>query len=333
VFCWGYDVISPRKSRRGAPDFAQSPARMPDLERALDIAPFAWGICAVMSEGRVRCRGEIEHWLDGKHTPVPLTVRDFDVPGATTIAGSGTRVCASGSSGALCWGWEPQGSAGERRFPEPTRALEGPTQAIAVGHSHSCIVRPNGEVECWGDGFYGQAGPDRSNAPSLRRFEALDGAIALAAGVEHTCAVTEEGRVACAGGNHACERGQRRIASNAAVTEVPGVEGAVAIAAGARFTCALLATRRVACWGWNQECELGNGTCDERGMRAASGTDCSPTTVVDLDDATAIAAGGSHACATRANGDVACWGSNRGGELGVVGPQVSPRPVTVRGLP
>jgi alpha-tubulin suppressor-like RCC1 family protein len=89
---------------------------------------------------------------------------------------------------------------------------------------------------------------------------------------------------------------------------VPGLSDAIAVAAGYDFTCAVRSGGTVQCWGHNEWGELGNG---ENGDAHSPGP-----AVVGVAGATAVTAGGIHACALLASGAVRCWGSNFDGELG-----------------
>ena len=96
------------------------------------------------------------------------------------------------------------------------------------------------------------------------------------------------------------------------------------IAAGDYHTCALESDHTVACWGWNYYGQLGNGTTTTESVV--------PVPVSNLNDATAIAAGGSHTCALKADHTVACWGSNQNGQLGNGTTTESNVPVSVSNL-
>ena len=84
--------------------------------------------------------------------------------------------------------------------------------------------------------------------------------------------------------------------------QVEGITDAIAVDSGGGFSCALHETGSVSCWGDNAFGELGNGQTEDDSPV--------PVPVEGVNDATAIAAGGTHACALHQNGAVSCWGSN-----------------------
>ena len=57
---------------------------------------------------------------------------------------------------------------------------------LAVGHSYSLALRPDGSVACWGNDYYGQAPPD--GVPG--EF------VAVAAGDFHSLALRPDGKIA-----------------------------------------------------------------------------------------------------------------------------------------
>lgn len=81
----------------------------------------------------------------------------------------------------------------------------------------------------------------------------------------------------------------------------------IALADG--FACAKMKDGSVRAWGVNESGELGDGTTDARAETVRVAV---PAPVA----LTGVAVGGRHACATSAQGDVFCWGSNSAGELG-----------------
>lgn len=86
-----------------------------------------------------------------------------------------------------------------------------------------------------------------------------------------------------------------------------GCCGATAVAAAEGSTCALLSSAEVACWGANDAGQVGDG--------ATATAQTTPKLVALGSGASAVATGGSHACAVVANGAVKCWGKNDQGQV------------------
>jgi alpha-tubulin suppressor-like RCC1 family protein len=86
------------------------------------------------------------------------------------------------------------------------------------------------------------------------------------------------------------------------------------VASGGTFSCAVLDGGAVQCWGHSGNGQLGIGTTD------SVGDDELPSATVPLGPgrrATAVTAGGVHACALLDDGTVRCWGYNGNGQLGL----------------
>ena len=103
----------------------------------------------------------------------------------------------------------------------------------------------------------------------------------------------------------------------------------VAISAGISHTCALINDGTVRCWGSGSAGRLGNGASTHRPaavtVSGIIGTDAATT-------ATAIAAGGDHACALMQNGTIKCWGAGSFGQMGNLANISKTTPVTVYGI-
>ena len=97
--------------------------------------------------------------------------------------------------------------------------------AVSAGHEHTCRVRTDGTLACWGNNDRGQAAPP-------------DGTFTIvSAGHEHTCGVRTDGTLACWGQN---EYGTP-------------LEGTFAtVSAGHEHTCGLRTDGTLACWGRNE---------------------------------------------------------------------------------
>lgn len=197
-------------------------------------------------------------------------------------------------------------------FPDGQREL---SQALvgSASESHSCAALSSGEVYCWGGNGSGQLGNGSSaGSPDPVRVAGLPSASSVATGRFHSCALLSDQTVMCWGANGSGQLGNGGGADSGSPVAVTGVAGATALLSGPAHSCALLLTGSVKCWGTDSNGELGDGM----GPEGYVGYSPVPVTVSGISDATALAAGGLHACALRANGKVNCWGGNFRGAIG-----------------
>jgi alpha-tubulin suppressor-like RCC1 family protein len=134
----------------------------------------------------------------------------------------------------------------------------------------------------------------------------------IAAGINHNCARISDGTVQCWGSNAS---GQLGIGTDTTKSfrpvKVNGITSAISVTAGAAHSCALLADRTVWCWGTNRNGEIGQGTPSTTAIST-------PTKVLNISNATLIAAGDNHTCAKLSDSafSAVCWGLNSSGQLG-----------------
>lgn len=215
-------------------------------------------------------------------------------------------------------------------IPQPALATGLPVtptdSAVAVGGTHACALKANGNVMCWGSDAWGQLGDGASggfrSAPA--HVTGLSRAVGLDAGDLISCAVLSGGGVQCWGRNDTGILGTGTgIESSSAPLSVSGLDDATAVTIGWEHACALRESDSVVCWGGNNSGRLGDGTESNRPL---------PVAVTGLTDVVDVSAGGSHTCAVLANGPVKCWGWNFRGQLGDGTTTKRSTPVTVTGL-
>ncbi len=252
------------------------------------------------------------------------------LPSAAIAAGN-RHSCAIREGGKVyCWGYGPLLGNGSTAPANPPLLVSALADAVGVtaGYEHSCALRATGEVWCWGASGLGQTGNGSTGGtPTPALVSGLADAVAVSAGDYHNCALRATGEVSCWGyGGY----GQLGHGSNPGAMPTPvvvsGLTDAVGIAAGANHSCALRATGEVSCWGHGGYGQLGHGSTPF--------SEPTPVVVSGLTDAVGIAVGTYHSCATRATGEVNCWGrgfEGQGGNGSTV-PPTRPTPVLVSDL-
>ncbi len=173
--------------------------------------------CALLQPGAVRCWGLNTHGQlgypgissvgDSKFL-LPADVGDVDVGGlVSSISLGSSHTCAIMKNGDLrCWG---DGSSGQLGYGQgiatvgsdkppggmPPIMLGGKAKAVATGFTHTCAIRDDDAVLCWGNGGNSQlgyleavvaVGPVYEPMPDLP-VDVGAPSSAIAAGYAHTC--------------------------------------------------------------------------------------------------------------------------------------------------
>jgi alpha-tubulin suppressor-like RCC1 family protein len=181
--------------------------------------------------------------------------------------------------------------------------------AVATGGNHTCAVRIDGSVWCWGDGAEGQLGTGENLRAFLPVRALSDEAyVGVTAGQRHTCALTDRGDIRCWGWNSQSQLGDGTTFTNNRPAGIASVVRFTQVVAGSLHTCALALDGRAWCWGASGQ---GQG-----GATPQSGVLSIPTVVPGPDRFVALSAGGFHTCGIRADRRVMCWGMNHVGQLG-----------------
>jgi alpha-tubulin suppressor-like RCC1 family protein len=301
--------------------------------------------CAIMDDGTVWCWGDNSHGQlgDGPNSFSPRTspVEVHNSLGAAVSVATGfLHSCAIMiNSGAVsCWGDNDNGQLGNGTIT--TSLISTPVTvkslinviSLAGGDDHTCGVRADGTVWCWGGNSVGQLGTGTSNSLSRSSVPVqvlLTGAVSVSAGDRHTCALRADGIVECWGDNSSGQLGRDTGQNPSAkpmptlpLSSTPGVR-AIEISAAGFSTCALLSDSSVSCWGLNDSGQLGNGGFQSGFTPSPSAL---PSSVV------ALGGGLSHTCAILAGGSVVCWGDGIEGQLGNSGFGNQPLPVAALGV-
>jgi len=291
--------------------------------------------CALTTYGSVMCWGlNTEGQLgNGSFASADRPVTVSGEVRAVAL-GTGTRhTCVAVQDGVpLCWGWNSVQQLGQSfmdkrsALPQPA-AMGGRFTIMGGGSGHTCALRQDGAVLCWGSDAVGQIGGDGGSGV-VRVVAGGHAFVDLAVGWVHNCAVDTDGEAWCWGWNGFGQLGPRaplhECAANVPCAETPVSVSAMArfrtVAAGFGFSCAIDVSGAAWCWGSNAEGSLGAGPHDDS---------ASPVRVAGGHRFNEIDAGRAHTCAVTDTGQVWCWGANESGQLGDLTRTPSPTPVLV----
>jgi alpha-tubulin suppressor-like RCC1 family protein len=185
--CWG----SSASGQVGDGDqFSTSPRATPvDVvgltSGVIKVAPGGAHTCA-LTVGGVKCWGSRHagqlgdgqiNQLSVAHTPVDV----IGLPdGIQAVASGAHHTCVITSAGSLlCWGDNDYGQLGngsnsDSPTPVAVTGMSADVLAVTGGERHTCALRDDGSVWCWGDGANGQLGNGStaaSNVPVEVDFE------------------------------------------------------------------------------------------------------------------------------------------------------------------
>ena len=202
----------------GSREASRSPQRVQNLQDAALVAAGFWHTCALQQDGTARCWGRNQFGQLGNQNLV-----DQIAPGAVNnlaasinLAPGGHHTCGVGGTGQVaCWGRATAGQLGDGVPQQGLRSsaglvvgLAGVAQA-ASGREHTCVANTQGQIACWGYGFFGQLG--NGSAQNAARPVAVPSAgevTHLSAGEHFTVVATSDGQVRCWGANSLGQCGQ-----------------------------------------------------------------------------------------------------------------------------
>lgn len=276
-------------------------------------------VCVLDDGGELRCWGgnafgqlgigdRESRAPPGERVSLPAPVSDFDL--------FESHVCAVLVSGELwCWGKSSESQAASGRGEEDILVpgqigLETNWSSVAVGDGHSCAVREDDALLCWGRNSDGQIGqgddaPVRFRSPTL--VDSFDGIRSLALGSAHSVVVDGDGALFVFGRSFQGRLGLGTIDRDTIVgrpTRVDNANNWLDVDAATFNTCARKDDDSIWCWGRNFESQIAgsNALFEEMPVRVGTGVE--------------IAVGRFHVCMVDKQSVVQCVGQNSDGRVG-----------------
>lgn len=292
----------------------------------------------------------------------PVTVPNLD--SVVEVVTGSAHTCARTDDGSVyCWGDNRFGQAGDEHPGDaptmaPARVLTARGAlfgviAMAAGASHTCALREDHAVYCWGRNDQGQLGVpvamsvemgcaescspravavtgfEGSGLPAPAdsgvRTDAASDAMApsMEAGVEMDSGAPQDASVS---------RDASAMVDSAPDQRAPAVlPQPTQLSAGGEASCVRIDDGTVRCWGTDAHGQLGDGR--------SGGFSPAPTLVIaspgaaqnnPLQAVESVRVGGSSVCAKLSDRSVRCWGSNEAGALGTgnLSPVTGPVPLS-----
>lgn len=289
--------------------------------------------------------------------PASADVNEVPSTGNQLLAGSLSvgdgHACAAFSTGFVkCWGSNGSGQLGTgdddnrgddvgemgNNLPFVDLGTGRTAVQLSAGRAHTCAIRDDGSVVCWGSNENGKLGIGQPGTieigdepgemgNALTAVPLPGDAIAISAGVQHTCAIVDGGDLYCWGLNGFGQLGQgNRTTVGTAPGEVAALSPvslgtgrtAAAVTASNFHTCVLRDDASVVCFGNGGQGRLGTGSTLDVGPQPTQMGDA--LAAIDLGvgrTALVVTTGQDHTCVLRDDGDVACFGNNPMGQLGL----------------
>jgi len=332
-------------------------------QTAVQVAAGGYHTCAALSDGRVKCwgynaygqlgTGDTNNRGDGPGEMGSSLPEIFlNQSGAITQLALGAyHTCVLDAVGDVrCWGYNGYGQLGygntNNLGDNPGEVSGGlnaaviETKKIAAGFYHTCALKYDGSVWCWGYNGYGQlgAGDTQNRRDGVNNSFAIPSlgtgrhAIDIAAGAYSTCALLDNNSLKCWGYNGVGTLGLGDTAYRGdnpgeMGDALPAVDMGLAgwgikqIAMGAFHTCAVRANNSwPKCWGYNVFGQLGLGDTNSRGDNPGEMGGALPFMPAG-NTSWQVSLGAYHTCVPAWSGlagrsGVKCFGYNGSGQLG-----------------
>jgi alpha-tubulin suppressor-like RCC1 family protein len=176
---------------------------------------------------------------------------------------------------------------------------------VAAGQTHSCAVRIDGTLTCWGNNTSGQLGAVTTSLNMVQTEVAGNLWQSISAGSYQSCGIMTDGTLWCWGDNVNGQLGVGDTNGRPLPSQVTG-QGWSQVSSNYLHTCAMKQDGTLWCWGLSADLQIGDSSLSVYDV---------PTQVAGTDWAQ-VTTGYYHTCALKKDATLWCWGGNYSGQLG-----------------
>jgi alpha-tubulin suppressor-like RCC1 family protein len=230
--CWGDNAYG--QLADGSTDDALTSVKadqLPTSVRVIRLGQFH--TCFLTATNGVQCLGNNSSGQLGDGTTTnslkPVSVNGL-ASGASVLNPGGSHTCTLNAAiGVMCWGYNGYGQLGDgtttdRHSPVTVTDLASGVRGVSAGLTHTCALKTNDVMKCWGFNYYGQLGDgtttNRLVPVTVNGLVGVPSSIRV--GYSHTCALMQGGGVRCWGSNEFGQLGNGLTSSSSVPVIVIG---------------------------------------------------------------------------------------------------------------
>ncbi len=230
LVCWGDGPYSENGNNVYADQY--SPVGVNGGGTWKDVSLTGGHVCAIKSDDTVWCWGDDGYGQVGNNA----ALAGQPIPTAISTGGAWSQI-------QTFWGW--------------WTSLSG---SNAEG-SHSCALKSDGTIWCWGRNNYGQLGNNTTSNKAIPTTLNGGGTWSKMSTMStHACGIKSDSTLWCWGKNAAGEVGDATTVTKTVPTAI-GTDSWTSVVVGpANHTCAIQSDNSLWCWGENTNGQVGDGT-------------------------------------------------------------------------
>ncbi len=321
LYCWGKNDAGQVGNGTTIPQ--EEPAAIATNADWRDISLGKNHSCAIKNDNFLWCWGsntslQLGHSPTNNRRPSLLSKTNADESivteqwSATASGNSHTCAIHNTDQSLWCWGGNGNGQIGQGTISaliaEPTELAAGSQWlSIAANGNHSCAIRSDSSLWCWGGNDAGQVGNgsnENVTTPTLIN-SATDWRI-IDLGTDHSCGIKNDNTLWCWGDNSESQLGDGTTAPSNIPKQIGAASNWDKISLGKAFSCGINTNSELYCWGNNSVNQLGyDSTTPVISQPQQVGTDT---------DWANISSGENHSCAIKNDKTLWCWGRSNFGQ-------------------